>query len=81
LDLIRHWRNLFDDPEGSIAFQIEFGGLMGEFQILPFEPDLISDVILAWNGSVSFCCLIDGPGGLISIFHQFADTFFHQIIV
>ena len=28
---------------------------MGEFQVLPLEPNLISDVILAWNDSVSFC--------------------------
>ena len=39
--------NLFDDLEGSIAFRIEFGGLMGELQVFPFKPDLISDAILA----------------------------------
>jgi hypothetical protein len=41
-----HWGDFFDDPKGSIAFQIEFGGLMREFQVFPFKPDLISVVIL-----------------------------------
>jgi hypothetical protein len=81
LELIRHWGNLFDDPEGSIAFRIEFGGLMGKLQVFPFEPNLIANVVLTWDGSVSFCHFIDGPGGLISVFHQFSDTFFRHHIV
>jgi hypothetical protein len=81
LELIRHWGNLFDDPEGSIAFRIKFGGLMGELQVFPFEPNLIANVILAGNGFTSFCRFIDGPGGLISIFYQFSDAFFcHHIV-
>ena len=55
--------------------------LDGGTQVLSFKPDLISNVVLAWNGSVSFCCFIDGPGGLISVFHQFSDALFRQIIV
>ena len=79
--MIRHWGNLFDDPEGSITFWIEFGGLMGKFQVFPFEPDLIPNVVLTWDSSVSFCRFVDGPGGLISVFHQFLDTFFCHLVV
>jgi hypothetical protein len=69
------------DPEGSIAFQIEFGGLMGKFQVFPFEPDLVPNVVLAWDGSVSFYRFVDGPGGLIFVFHHFLDTFFCHLII
>ena len=79
--MIRHWGNLFDDPEGSIVFRIEFGGLMGEFQVFPFKPDLFSNVILTWNCSVPFRGFVDGISGLISVFHQFSDPLFCQIIV
>jgi hypothetical protein len=54
---------------------------MGKFQVFPFEPDLISNVVLAWDGFVSFRRFVDGPGGLISVFHQFLDTFFRHLIV
>ena len=54
---------------------------MGKFQVLSFEPDLISNVILAWDCSVSFRSFIDGFGGLIPVFHQLSDPFFCQIIV
>ena len=50
---------------------------MGEFQVLSLEPDLIPNVILAQDDSVSFCSFIDGFGGLIPVFHQFSDPFFH----
>ena len=76
-----HWGNLFDDLEGSIAFRIEFGGLMGKFQVLSLEPDLVSDMVLAWDCSVSFCGFINGFGGLISVLHQLFDLFFRQIII
>ena len=79
--MIHHWGNLFNDPEGSIAFRIEFGGLMGKFQVFPFEPDLVPNVVLAWDGSISFCCFVDGPGGFISVFHHFLDTFFRHLVV
>ena len=54
---------------------------MGELQFFPFEPDLIADVVLTWNSFTSFCRFIDGPGGLISVLHQFSDTFFRHHIV
>ena len=54
---------------------------MREPQVLSFEPNLISGVILFQDCFISFCCLIDGPGGLISVFHQFSDALFDQIIV
>ena len=54
---------------------------MGELQILPFEPNLIANVVLAWDRFVPFRRFIDGPGGLISVFHQFSDTFLcHHIV-
>ena len=54
---------------------------MGEFQVLSLEPDLVSNVVLAWDCSVPFCGFIDGFGGLISVFHQLFDLIFRQIIV
>ena len=54
---------------------------MGEFQILPFEPNLIANVVLAWDRSISFRRFIDGPGGLIFVLHQFSDMFFRHHIV
>jgi hypothetical protein len=54
---------------------------MGKFQVFSLEPDLVSDVVLAWDCSVPFCSFIDGFGGLISVFHQLLDPLFHQIIV
>ena len=54
---------------------------MGELQVLSFEPDLVPNVALAWDCSISFCRFVDGPGGLISVFHQSLDALFCHLIV
>jgi hypothetical protein len=36
LELIRHWRYLFDDFEGSVSFRGQLGFLMAELEIGSF---------------------------------------------
>ena len=46
LELISDWRDPFCDGEGAMTSGGQFMRLIGEGQILGFEPDLISHAIL-----------------------------------
>jgi hypothetical protein len=54
---------------------------MGKPQVFPFKPDLISDVVLFFYCSISFCGLVDHISGYGMVFHQIFDPFFSGFII
>ena len=64
--LIRHWGYDFCDFEGSMTSRGKFYCFMGEWEILRFQPDLLTYFPACFRDASGIHSLIQGLGGQLS---------------